>query len=217
MSSTGSSPFEFSRATATPQSEGTPTRESHETRSTGNVDTTTASSPPSMVPPFRLTPPLRPCRAHKMYTASPCPHAIQLLEMATNALRQRQILRQRAVLRPRGQDKLSRGTVSCVTASARKSYKNLIATREDDLASRSGQPSLDGSPQAREREDSVGLLSAPSSQQSLGNRYLVHATAVRQPSHESAALSDLALVQKIQARVQVQAAGVYDTIPCLSL
>jgi hypothetical protein len=47
MSSTGSPPFAFSRATATPQSKSTSTRESHETRSTGNVETTTASSSPS--------------------------------------------------------------------------------------------------------------------------------------------------------------------------
>ncbi|KAN0115718.1 hypothetical protein V8E52_006664 [Russula decolorans] len=47
MSSTGSPPFAFSRATATPQSKSTSTHESHETRSTGNVETTTASSSPS--------------------------------------------------------------------------------------------------------------------------------------------------------------------------
>jgi hypothetical protein len=38
--------------------------------------------------------------------------------------------------------------------------------REDDLASRSGQPFPDGSLEAHEREDSVGLLSPPSSQPS---------------------------------------------------
>ena len=37
---------------------------------------------------------------------------------------------------------------------------------EDDRASHSGQPSPDGSPEAREREDFIGLLSAPSSQPS---------------------------------------------------
>jgi hypothetical protein len=47
--------------------------------------------------------------------------------------------------------------------------------REDDRPPRSGQPSPDGSLEAREREDSVGLLSAPSSQPSpraslLGSR-----------------------------------------------
>src|SRR6266478_2200628 len=38
---------------------------------------------------------------------------------------------------------------------------------EEDRASRSGQPSPDGSLEARAREDSVGLFSAPSSQPSL--------------------------------------------------
>jgi len=38
--------------------------------------------------------------------------------------------------------------------------------REDDCPSRSGQPSPDDSLEAREREDSVGLLSPPSSQPS---------------------------------------------------
>jgi hypothetical protein len=47
----------------------------------------------------------------------------------------------------------------------------------------------------------------------LGHRYLVHATAVWHPSHESAALSDPALVHEIPARVRLQAAGVHDTIP----
>ncbi|KAF8497819.1 hypothetical protein F5888DRAFT_1906594 [Russula emetica] len=47
MPFTGSPPFAFSRATATPQSKSTSTGESHETRSTGNMDTTTASSSPS--------------------------------------------------------------------------------------------------------------------------------------------------------------------------
>jgi hypothetical protein len=46
MSSTGSPPFAFSRATVTPQSKSTSTCKSHETRSTGNVETTTTSSSP---------------------------------------------------------------------------------------------------------------------------------------------------------------------------
>ena len=40
-----------------------------------------------------------------------------------------------------------------------------VLQREDDRASRSGQPSPDGSLEAREREDSVDLLSPSSSQQ----------------------------------------------------
>ena len=51
----------------------------------------------------------------------------------------------------------------------------LESDREEDRAPRSGQPSPDGSLEAREREDSVGLLSPPSSQPSpraslLGSR-----------------------------------------------
>src|SRR5258707_8708849 len=46
MSSTGSPPFAFSRATATPQSKSTSTRESRETRSSGNAGRKTASSSP---------------------------------------------------------------------------------------------------------------------------------------------------------------------------
>jgi hypothetical protein len=104
-----------------------------------------------VAPPLRLSLLLRPCRTLRMYAACPCPHAIQLPEVANP--RQRQVLsplHQRAVLRPRGYDKRSRGTVgSCVRALARKSYRSLIAS--DDCASRLGQPSPDGSLEARER------------------------------------------------------------------
>ncbi len=57
MSSTGSPPFAFSRATATPQSKSTSTRESHETRSTGNVESGTASSSPSAGSPVSAVSP----------------------------------------------------------------------------------------------------------------------------------------------------------------
>jgi hypothetical protein len=94
MSSAGSPPFAFSRATATPQSKSTSTRESHETRSTGNVETAIAFS--SLIafwwlPHFGCLPP-RPCRALRMYAACPCPHTIQLPEVVVNAPRQRQVL-----------------------------------------------------------------------------------------------------------------------------
>ena len=60
MSSTGSPPFAFSRATATPQSKSTSTRESHETRSTGNVESASSSpsggSPTSAVSPTSSVP-----------------------------------------------------------------------------------------------------------------------------------------------------------------
>jgi hypothetical protein len=61
---------------------------------------------------------------------------------------------------------------------------------EDDRASRSEQPLPDGSP---EREDSVSLLSLPSSylhlSRVLGHHYLALAMTVRPPSHESVTLS----------------------------
>jgi hypothetical protein len=46
----GSHSFAFSRATATPQNKSPSNRESHETRSTANVEATTASSSPSRYP-----------------------------------------------------------------------------------------------------------------------------------------------------------------------
>jgi hypothetical protein len=82
----------------TPQSKSTSTRESHETRSTGNVETTTTFSG---VPPLRLSLPLCPFQALRMYAACPCPHATQLPEVAANSPQQRQVLsllHQRAVL-----------------------------------------------------------------------------------------------------------------------
>ena len=84
---------------------------------------------PLLDPPLQLSLPLRPCRALKMYAACRCPHTIQLPQVAANALRQHQVLSfllQPTVLRPRGHDKRSTGTVgSCVRALARKSYKSL--------------------------------------------------------------------------------------------
>ena len=50
---------------------------------------------------------------------------------------------------------------------------------EDDHASRSGQPSPDGSLEACKRKDSVCLLSPPSSQPSLGCPHLAHAMRAR--------------------------------------
>ena len=48
----------------------------------GNIDTTTASSSPSVGSPgpLRLSHPLRLCRARGTYAACPCPNVIQLLE-----------------------------------------------------------------------------------------------------------------------------------------
>jgi len=131
MSSRCSSRFAFSRATVTPQSNSTSTRESHEARSTGKVETTTASSLPFDGSQLRLYLPICPCRAFRMYVAYPCPLAIQQLEVVANAPRQHTVLsplHQRAILRPQGHDKHSRGIVgSCVIALARKFYRNLTA------------------------------------------------------------------------------------------
>ena len=211
MSSKGSPPFAFSRATATPQSKSTSTRESHETRSTGNMETPSSSpsgSPTSAVSPSSSVPIPEDVRGMPMPPRHP----------AAGGGRQRPSTAPNPV---------SPTTAGGLTASRprqsfeghrqlRQSIGSEIfqeSDREDDRASRSGQPSPDGSLEAREREDSVGLLSAPSSQPSLGHRYMVHATAVRHPSHESAALSDPALVHEIPTRVQLQAAGVHDTVP----
>jgi hypothetical protein len=140
--------------------------------------------------------------------------AIHLREVSANALRQRQISspqHQRAVLRPRGHDKLSRGTVSCVRASARKSYRSLIA-RTTAHPVRDSLHLMAHSRRANAKILLVFFLHLHLSRV-LGHRYSVHATAVRRPSHESVALSDPALVHEIPARVQLQAAVVHDTIP----
>jgi hypothetical protein len=81
--------------------------------------------------------------------------------------------------------------------------------REDDRASRSGQPWPDGLFEARGCEDSVGQQSPPSSQPRPRASLLGSRTAVRHLLHESAAHSDLALVRGIPpAQLQLQAAAV---------
>ena len=175
MSSTGSPPFAFSRATATPHSKSTSTRESHETRSTGNVDTASSSpsggSPTSAVSPSSSVPSPQDVRGMPMPPRHP----------AAGGGRQRPSTAPNPV---------SSTPASGLTATRprqtfeghRRQMRQSIGSevlqesdREDDRASRSGQPSPDGSLEAREREDSVGLLSAPSSQPSpraslLGSR-----------------------------------------------
>ena len=165
MSSTGSPPFAFSRATATPQSKSTSTRGSHETRSTGNAETTSSGSPVSAVAPSSGAPsPQDQMRGIPMPPRHPAAGAGGRQRPATapdptsptpagglTATRPRQTFEQpRRHLRP----------------DSAASQELLESDREEDRASRSGQPSPDGSVEAREREDSVGLLSAPSSQPS---------------------------------------------------
>ncbi|KAI9453375.1 hypothetical protein F5148DRAFT_1277448 [Russula earlei] len=178
MSSTGSPPFAFSRATATPKSKkSTSTRASHETRSTGNIETASSShsggSPISPVAPSSSAPsPQDVTRGMPMPPRHPAAGAGGRQRPATapdqvsptpagglTATRPRQTFEEHRHLRP---DSMGSEILP-------------ESDREDDRASRSGQPSPDGSLEAREREDSVGLLSAPSSQPSpraslLGSR-----------------------------------------------
>ena len=178
ISSTGSPPFAFTRSAATPQSKSTSTRASHETRSTGNVETASSSpsggSPVSAVLPSESAhdpvrgmpmPPRHPAagasgrqRAGSVpvsIPASPTPAGGSGL----TATRQQALEEHRQHLR----------------ASVGSDPSLPESDREEDRPSRSGQPSPDGSLEAREREDSVGLLSPQSSQPSpraslLGSR-----------------------------------------------
>jgi hypothetical protein len=167
ISSTGSPPFAFSRTTATPQSKSTSTRASHASRSTGNVETTTnASSSPVASSPVSVgaasssayspdpisgmpMPPRHPAAGasgrQRAGTMPMSPTPAGALTATRPALQQQQ------------QDGL--GAESIGSGSDREG-------EDDDRASRSDQPSPDGSLEAREREDSVGLLSPASSQSS---------------------------------------------------
>jgi hypothetical protein len=168
-----------------------------------------------VVPQLQPSLPLRPCRALRMYAACPCPHAIQLPQVAANAPRRHQVLsllHQRAVLRPRDHDKRSRGTVgSCVIALARKSYMSLTA-RTNAHHARDSLHLM-----AHSRRASAKILLAYSLHlhlsQALGHHYLAHAMVAQLLSHKSVALSAPALVRGIQAQVQFRpAVGVHDTI-----
>jgi hypothetical protein len=100
-----------------------------------------------------------------------------------------------------GHDKRSRGAVSCVRASARKSYRNLIATT-------TGLPARDGLHLMVPLRRANANLKIPlvyclplHLSRVLGYPFLVHATAVRFPWHGSAALSVPALFRGIPARL----------------
>ena len=179
MSSTGSPPFAFSRATATPQSKSTSTRESHETRSTGNADTASSSpsggSPVSAVSPSSSMPsPQDPTRSMPMPPRHPAAGAGGRHRPATAP--------NPVSPTPAGGLTATRPRQTFEGHRRELRHERSIGSelspefdRESDRASRSGQPSPDGSLEAREREDSVGLLSAPSSQPSpraslLGSR-----------------------------------------------
>ena len=158
MSSTGSPPFAFSRATATPQSKSTSTRESHETRSTGNVETASSSpsggSPTSAVSPTSSVPSPQDVRGMPMPPRHP----------AAGGGRQRPSTAPNPVS-PTPAGGLTATRPRQTFEGHRRQLRQSIGSevlqesdREDDRASRSGQPSPDGSLEAREREDSVGLL-----------------------------------------------------------
>ena len=110
-----------------------------------------------------------------MHAACPCPHTIQLLQVAANAPRQLQVLfpLHQQVLWPQGHVKCSRGVDSCVRALAQKSCMSLTARR-------TAHPTLDSLPLiAHLRHANARILSAcfspPSSQPSprsslLGSR-----------------------------------------------
>ncbi|KAI0299996.1 hypothetical protein B0F90DRAFT_1926006 [Multifurca ochricompacta] len=183
ISSTGSPPFAFSRATATPQSKSTSTRASRETRSTGNAETTSSSpsggspvsvgavssSAPSPQDPGRggiPMPPRHPAAGaggRQRTSTVPSP-ASPTPAGGLTATRPRQ----------RALDEYH-SHLSAESLGEAEAEGLHESDPEDDRASRSGQPSPDGSLEAREREDSVGLLSPPSSQPSpraslLGSR-----------------------------------------------
>jgi hypothetical protein len=146
MSSTGSPPFAFSHAMAAPQSKSTSTRESHETRSTGNMETTTASSSPSGGSPTSAVSPT---------SSAPSPQDARGIPMpprhpAAGGGRQRPLTAPNPVsptptggltaMRPRQ-------TFEGHRRQLRQSIGSEVlqeSDREDDRPPRSGQPSPDG-------------------------------------------------------------------------
>ena len=170
ISSTGSPPFAFSRTNATPQSKSTSTRASRASRSTGNVETTTnasSSSPPASSP----------VSVGAASSSAYSPDPISGMPMPPRHPAAGASGRQRAGTVP-----MSPTPVGALAATRPHQFDEQQQQQEEDLrsesidsgsdheeddrASRSDQPSPDGSLEAREREDSVGLLSPSSSQSS---------------------------------------------------
>jgi hypothetical protein len=220
MSSTGSPPFAFSRATATPQSKSTSTRKSHETHSTGNAETTTASSSPSGGSPTSAVSPTSSVPSPQDVRGMPMPPRHPAAPGG----------RQRPSTAPSPVSPIPAGGLTTTRPRQtfeghRRQQRHSIGSEvlhesdcEDERPPRSGQPSPDGSLEAREREDSVGLLSAPSSQPSpraslLGSR---NGMVARLLSHESVVLSVPALVREIQAQVQVRPDDIIPMSQCLA-
>ncbi|KAN0115698.1 hypothetical protein V8E52_006644, partial [Russula decolorans] len=151
VSSTGSPPFAFSRATATPQSKSTSTRESHETHRTGNAETTTASSSPSGGSPTSAVSPTSSVPSPQDVRGMPMPPRHPAAPGG----------RQRPSTAPSPVSPTPAGGLT--TTRPRQTFEGHRRQLRHSIGSE-GQPSPDGSLEAREREDSVGLLSAPSSQ-----------------------------------------------------
>ena len=207
MSSTGSPPFAFSRATATPQGKSMSTRESH---GTGNVET--ASSSPSGGSPTSAVSPSSSVPSPQDVCGMPMPHAIQLLQVAASTAPSP------ASPTPAGLT----ATRPRQTFEGRRQLRQSIGSevlhesdREDDRLPLSGRPSPDGS-HSRHANAKILLACFPHHLLSRvpGHPYLAHATAARLLSRESAALSAPALVHGIPALAQAQAAvEVHDTTP----
>ena len=168
VSSTGSPPFTFSRTAATPQSKSTSTRASRASRSTGNVETTTnASSSPAASSPVSVG-----AASSSAYSPDP----ISGMPMPPRHPAAGSSGRQRAGTMPMSPTPAGALTATRPALTNEHQHQHDLGAesigsgsdREDDhdRASRSDQPSPDGSLEAREREDSVGLLSPASSQSS---------------------------------------------------
>ena len=144
--------------------------------------------------------------------ASPCPHGIQLLQVAPNAPRQRQVLSplHQRVSRPRGQVKPSRGVGSCVRALAQRSYMSLT-TRTTAHPARDSLHLIVYSRRANAR-----ILLACFFHHLLsrvpGRPYLAHAMVVHLLSCESVALSAPTPVHGIQARALALAAVAFSSL-----
>ncbi|KAN0115701.1 hypothetical protein V8E52_006647 [Russula decolorans] len=168
MSSTGSPPFAFSRAIATPQSKSTSTRESHETRSTGNVETMTTSSSPSGGSPTSAVSPT---------SSVPSPQGVRGMPIPP-----------RHPAAAGGRQRPS----TAPSPEHRRQLRHSIGS-EDERPPRSGQPSPDGSLKAREREGLLAYSLHLHLGQVLGHHHLAHAMVAQLLPHESVAFSAPAL------------------------
>ena len=182
MSSTAGHPLAFSRATARDKAR---VRQPDEAHSTGNCgDNDCFLLPSGGSPPLLPSLPLCPRRA----LSSGCTrHAHASMSSSCRWWPSTRLSTAPSPVSPTPTDGL---TVTRPRETFERRPKQHESDREDNRASLSGQPSLDGSLEAHEREDSAGLLSPPSSQPSfraslLGSR---NGTVAQLHSHESTAL-----------------------------